>query len=193
MMFVLFPPMLFLFLRGSFYISFSFRGEIAPVKPMYFRPFIGAPCHSIYNDQLGANLLESSTHMDDVEDIVAIYECEDTDNYFSRRNYALQWVVATGGHYNLQRGMSMAEELKFVMDCLIHRAGQGNNVPKAVYKSLKMMSLRRRPCSCMQSLQVCSKANHCACCASRTTGTVLKSIDDFVNCIHHRAKLTRSF
>eukprot|EP00434_Breviolum_minutum_P037111 symbB.v1.2.032893.t1/scaffold4013.1/size46388/4 len=83
------------------------------------------------------HLLESSTHMDDVEDIVAIYECEDTDNYFSRRNYALQWVVATGGHYNLQRGSSMAEELKYVMDCLIHRAGQGNDVPKAVYKSLK--------------------------------------------------------
>ena len=73
MMFVLFPPMLFLFLRGSFYISFSFRGEIAPVKPMYFRPFIGAPCHSIYNDRLGANLLESSTHMDDVEDIGHIW------------------------------------------------------------------------------------------------------------------------
>ena len=83
------------------------------------------------------HLLESHTHKDDVEDIIEIYECTDTDNYFSRRNYALQWVVATAGHYSLQRGMSMAEELKFVMECLIHRVSQNAEFPKAIYKSLK--------------------------------------------------------
>ena len=83
------------------------------------------------------HLLESHTHKDDVEDIIEIYECKETDNYFTRRNYALQWVVATGGHYNLQRGSNMAEELKFVMDCLIYRLNHDNEAPKAIYKSLK--------------------------------------------------------
>ena len=46
--------------------------------------------------------LESHTHKDNVEDIIEIYECTETDNYFTRRNYALQWVVATAGHYSLQ-------------------------------------------------------------------------------------------
>ena len=83
------------------------------------------------------HLLESHTHKDNVEDIIEVYECTETDNYFTRRNYALQWVVATAGHYSLQRGMSMAEELRFVMDCLIHRMNQNVEAPKTIYKSLK--------------------------------------------------------
>ena len=38
----------------------TYRGEMTPVKAIYFRPFIrGYPCHSIDNDRLGAHLLHS--------------------------------------------------------------------------------------------------------------------------------------
>ena len=102
------------------------------------------------------HLLESHTHKDDVEDIIEIYACKETDNYFTRRNYALQWVVATSGHYNLQRGSNMAEELKFVMDCLIHRLSHDNEAPKAIYKSLKctMDSLWNQFCADISAREI---------------------------------------
>ena len=86
------------------------------------------------------HLLESSTHKSDVENIIEIYECNDTDNYFTRRNYALQWVRSTAGHYNLQRGLSMAEELKFVLECLIHRVSQSDEAPRTLLKFLKFFT-----------------------------------------------------
>ncbi len=108
------------------------------------------------------HLLESHTHKDDVEDIIEIHECKETDNYFTRRNYALQWVVAANGHYGLQRGSNMAEELKFVMDCLIHRLNHDNEAPKAIYKSLKstMDSLWNQFCADISTRDVEVKESH---------------------------------
>ena len=44
------------------------------------------------------------THNDAVENMIEIYESDETDNYHARRNFALQWMMATAGRYNLNSG-----------------------------------------------------------------------------------------
>ena len=76
---------------------------------------------------------EHQTHNDEVEDIIEIYESDETPNYHARRNFALQWVMATRGRCNLNSGATMTEELKMIMDCLIHRLNQQFNLPRKNY------------------------------------------------------------
>ena len=58
------------------------------------------------------------TDNDEVEDIIKVYESGETDNYHARRNFALQWVMATAGRYNWNSGATMTEELKMIMGSL---------------------------------------------------------------------------
>ena len=58
------------------------------------------------------------THNDEVEDIIKVYESGETDNYHARRNFALQWVMATAGRCNWNSGATMTEELKLIMGSL---------------------------------------------------------------------------
>ena len=78
------------------------------------------------------------THNDEVEDIIEVYESGERENYRARRNFALQWVMATAGQYNLNSGATMTEELKMIMDCLIHRLNQQLNLPTTIYESLRL-------------------------------------------------------
>ena len=84
------------------------------------------------------HLRELRAHNDGVEDIIEIYASNETDNYHSRRNFALLWVMATAGRYNLNSGATMTEELKMIMDCLIHRLNHHFNLPRTIYESLRV-------------------------------------------------------
>ena len=82
-----------------------------------------AVCEALYILRVAYfHLRAHHTHNNEVEDMIEIYENRETDNYHARRNCALRLVFRNASQYNLHRGRSIIEELKMVMDCLIHRS-----------------------------------------------------------------------